>query len=255
MTKKGEDIKRRILNLLERNPNGLTVTSLQKLLKISRNTIYRYLEAISLEGLINQTDSKMWILKEPIKPHTIPGYQYQAVFEGLKRIGGAIWDIKTDEGKNQFKELGKSIYKDMKFPRIDIGELQRRAHRIAEIYDYSIRLVQEAGTVERFKIESKLTKDGFPDPVSRLAGIVTFEGGYIASQPVIGNGFAHYYILSGVLEVYANEVISKIYGGRTIVNVIKIDEEKQIVDLGLYVIFDKETPYIDPKTLQKRVLT
>ena len=45
-------------------------------------------------------------------------------------------------------------------------------------------------------------------------------------QPVRGNGFAHYYILAGEFEVFANEIISLLYGGRTIVKVLKKDERK-----------------------------
>ena len=254
-TKKGQKVVDKLIMLMERNPNGLNVTSLQKLINVSRNTIYRYLEQLQMEGRVIMQPDHLWILKEPSKAKTIFGHQYQAILHGLHKIAGAEWDIKTEDGQNKFKELGKAIYAEMKMPTMDVEEIRRHAHRSPEIFSYALRLIQESGTVEKFKLENKLNKEGFPDPVSRLAAIITFEGGYVASEPVTENGFAHYYILAGVFEVYANRIISQIYGGRTVVNVIKIDPENQIVDLGIYVIFDSKTPFIDPKTLQKRVFT
>ena len=63
------------------------------------------------------------------------------------------------------------------------------------------------------------------------------------SESVVGNGFAHYYIIAGLFEMWFENLIPPIYGGITIVDVIKIDRELQIVDLALYVIFDEKTPF------------
>jgi predicted DNA-binding transcriptional regulator len=248
MTKKGLHITERILYYLERNPDGLKIGTIQKLIDVSRNSVYRYLETLELRGLIAKLPSKLWILKSPIKPRTIPGYLYQEILQGLKEIGQETWDIETDEGKEKFKLLGKIISPHMKFPKINLDELRNRAHHQQEIIDYTIKIVKEATTVENFKFVMKLTQDGYPDPDTNLAALITFEGGYIASDPVSENGFAHYYILAGIFEEFANKIISAVYGGRTIVNIIKIDEENQIVDLGVYIRFNKKHPYIDFRT-------
>ena len=54
------------------------------------------------------------------------------------------------------------------------------------------------------------------------------------------------HFLSGLFERWFEKLIPPIYGGRTIVDVIKIDNDHQIVDLALYVIFDEKTPFIAP---------
>jgi len=248
-TRKGIIIQEKILYYLERNPDGLRIGVLQNLIEVSRNSIYRYLDILEMKGLIYKMSDKTWVLKEPLRPQTIPGYQYQAILEGIKDIGGSFWDIETTEGKKNFKELGKKIAPKMKLPDVDLDKLRQMAHYTPKILEYTQKLLQEMSTVERFNYESKLNDSGFPDPLTKLAGIITFEGGYIASDPVTANGFAHYYILAGAFEQVANKWISILYGGRTIVEVLKINEENQIVDLGVYTIFDKKTPYIDPRVI------
>ena len=121
-----------------------------------------------------------------------------------------------------------------------------------ELMEYSLKVLQEASTVEQFRLTTKLNKDGFPDPDTRLASVISFEGGYVASDPVLGNGFAHYYIIAGMIEAFTQKYICNIYGGRTRVDILKIEEDRQIVDLGVYMIFDSKTPYVDPKTGQWR---
>ena len=255
VTKKGQNVINQITQALEVNPAGLSITTLHSILRISRNTLYRYLNMLEEQNVLLLQENHLWKLKESSKAKTIFGHQYQAVFHGLSKIGGQEWDISTEIGQKHFKNLGKAIYDEMKIPKINAEELKKQSHHLQNLFQYAMRLIQEAGTVERFNIESKLDKEGFPDPETRLAAIVTFEGGYVASEPVRGNGFAHYYILAGEFEVFANEIISLLYGGRTIVKVLKKDEENQIVDLAIYVIFDAKTPYIDPKTGQKRVFS
>ena len=253
-TKKGQHIMDEVLKYLDRNPDGLKIGAIQKLVDVSRNSIYRYLEMLELQGLIYKTEELTWKLKEPIKPQTIPGYQYQAILQGLSNIGGSEWDIKTDKGRKRYKELGRFISPYMKIPQVDLEALKARAHHSKEITLYATKVLQEARTVEQFSMSLRFTDDGFPYPQTKLGSIITFEGGYIASDPVVGNVYAHYYILAGMFEAFAQRVIPPIYGGRPVVEILKIDEARQIVDLGLYIFFDKDNPFIDPKTGIKKVL-
>ena len=251
MTKKGEEIKEKVLYLLERNPDGLRIGSLQKLLDVSRNSVYRYLEVLQLSGLVQKNNDKTWQLKEPLKPQTILGYQYQAILQGLKEIGGAIWDINIPEGKENFKKIGRYVYPKLKIPEPNILRLKEQPHQLDEIIRYLLKLLKEASTVEKSRYISHLTGDGFPNPATHLAAIVEFEGGYVASDPVEDNGFGHYYIIAGITEAAISATITPIYGGRISVEVLKIDQERQMVDVGVYVFFDKKTPYIDPRSGQK----
>jgi DNA-binding HxlR family transcriptional regulator len=248
MTKKGEWIQDQIIHYLERNPDGLRVGKLKRLLDVSRNSIYRYLEELQMRGLIKKCEDNYWQLKEPIKPQTIFGFQYQAVLQGLKAIGGEEWSIDTVEGKNNFKELGRFLLPHMKLPDIDVDALKQQTHKMDDIITYLFNLVQEAITVENFTFHPKWNENGFPNPRTHLAALIEFSGGYVSSDPVVGNGFAHYYILAGMIEEAARQLIPKIYGGSVEVNVIKEDVERQLVDIGFYVIFDEKTPYIDPQT-------
>jgi len=245
MTKKGELIQEKILQILDRNPDGLRIGQLQKLLDVSRNSVYRYLDLLEMRGSICKQPDKSYILKERIRPQTIYGFQYQAILRGLKIVGGNKWDISKPEGKQSFKELGKFTYPMMKFPDLSKDDnFKKQSHHLSDIIETTLKVLQVTLPVETFKDDIRLDKKGFPDKLTNLAAIISFEGGYILSEDVIENGFAHYYIVAGLFERWFENLIPPIYGGRTIVDVIKIDEERQIIDLALYVIFDEKNPYI-----------
>lgn len=249
MTKKGELIKDHIVRLLERNPDGLRVGRLTELLDVSRNSVYRYLNILKEEGLICKLDTKLWVLTNPIKPQTILGYQYQALLQGLKQIGGEFWNIELEEGRHNFKELGKYISPKMKGTAIlDLEKLKQQNHHLQDIIAFGMKLIDETSSVENYNFHYKLDSNGFPLENTHLAGLVTFKGGYVQSAKVRGNGFAHYYIIAGIIEASFDRIIPEIYGGRVVVDLLKMDEVEQSVDIGLFVIFDKETPFIDPKT-------
>jgi hypothetical protein len=251
MTKKGEEIKEKILYLLERNPDGLRIGSLVKLIHVSRNSVYRYLEVLQLSGYIHKTSGKIWKLKNPLKPHTILGYQYQAILQGLKIVGGESWDITTMEGKENFKKIGRYVFPKLKIPDLNIEKLKAKSHQLEQVISHNLKLLREASTVEKARYISHLTDDGFPNPNTHLASIVEFEGGYVSSDPVKENGFGHYYIIAGIMEAAVDATIPPIYGGRVTCEVLKYDEDRQIVDIGVYVFFDKKNPYIDPHSGQK----
>jgi len=235
MTKKGENIQDKILRLLDRNPDGLRIGQLQKLLEVSRNSVYRYLDILEMNGSICKQSDKNYILKEPIRPQTIYGFQYQAILQGLQMVGGDKWDISSKEGKQTFKKLGKMTYPMMKFPDLSKNEtFKNQIHHLKEIVETTLKVL-------------RLDKDGFPEnKQTNLAAIISFEGGYVLSEKVKKNGFAHYYIMAGLFEMWFENLIPPLYGGRTIVDVFKTDEERQIVDLALYVIFDNEAPFTGP---------
>jgi len=253
MTKKGNQIESQIIRLLERNPDGLRIGRLTELMEVSRNSVYRYLSVLEFKKIAKRLpDSKLWVLTHPIQPQTILGYQYQALLQGLKKIGGDFWDINTNEGKLNFKELGRNIAPKMKGSTlVDLTQLKNKTHYLQDIIEFGMKLVDEASSVEKYRLEFKLDEQGFPNEFSNLAGVVTFSGGYIQSDKVMGNGFAHYYIIAGIIEASLERIIPEIYGGRVVVDIHKMDESSQMVDLGLYVIFDKETPFVDPQTLRK----
>jgi len=245
MTKKGESIQEKILQILDRNPDGLRIGQLQKLLEVSRNSVYRYLDLLEMRGTICKQPDKSYKLKERIRPQTIYGFQYQAILRGLKIVGGDKWDIAKPEGKQSFKELGKITYPMMKFPDLTKDDnFKKQSHHLSDIIETTLKVLQETLPVETFKDDIRLDKDGFPDKLTNLAAIISFEGGYVLSEDVTKNGFAHYYIVAGLFEKWFEELIPPIYGGRSIVDVIKIDEDRQIIDLALYVIFDEKNPYI-----------
>ena len=247
MTKKAEKIQEKILRILDRNPDGLRIGHLQKILDVSRNSVYRYLDLLEMKGSICKQPDKSYILKERIRPQTIFGFQYQAILQGLQMVGGDKWDISKPEGKQTFKELGKITYPKMKFPNLSKdADFKKQTHHLSDIIDKTLELLQETLPVEKFKKDLRLDKNGFPDKRTNLAAIISFEGGYVLSESVVGNGFAHYYIIAGLFEMWFEHLIPPIYGGRTIVDVIKIDNEHQIVDLALYAIFDEKTPFIEP---------
>ncbi|MHA1645933.1 MAG: hypothetical protein ACTSVL_00015 [Promethearchaeota archaeon] len=253
MTKKGEEIQEKILRILDRNPDGLRIGQLQKLLKVSilkvsRNSVYRYLDLLEMKGSICKQSDKTYALKERIRPQTIYGFQYQAILQGLQMVGGDKWDISTKEGKETFKKLGKLTYPMMKFPDLSKNEnFKNQIHHLKEIVETTLKVLEDTLPVERFTFDLRLDKDGFPEnKQTNLAAIISFEGGYVLSEKVKKNGFAHYYFISGLFERWFEKLIPPFYGGRTVVDVFKIDEDRQIIDLALYVIFDNEAPYKGP---------
>ena len=130
MTKKGKDIQEKILRILDRNPDGLRIGQLQRVLKekekldkVSRNSVYRYLDLLEMKGSVCKQPDKTYKLKERIRPQTIYGFQYQAILQGLRIVGGEKWDIKTKEGRDTFKKLGKITYPMMKFP--DLSKISK----------------------------------------------------------------------------------------------------------------------------------
>ena len=251
MTKKGEDIQEQLLHFLERNPDGLHVGALQKLIQVSRNSIYRYLEILTLRGKVKKLPDRTWQLIEPIRPQTIYGFQYQAVLQGFAEIDPDHWDIKTDLGRKNFKMLGEFIFPKMKLQPLNVTALKKQTHHMDDIIEYILKLVQEASTIEKFKWVLKLDKNGFPDAETHLAAILSFEGGFIKTDPVVGNGFAQYYIIAGLIQAAAEETITPIYGGRVIVKVLNVYEQHQLVELGVYLFFDRENPFIDPRYVKK----
>ena len=110
-----------------------------------------------------------------------------------------------------------------------------------------MKILKEASSFEKTHYFSKVDDEGFPDPLTNIIGIIQFEGGYVKSESVEGNGYSHYYIISGVIEAALEASFLPIFGGRVVVDVLKLDEERQLVDLGVYVFFDKKTPFTDPK--------
>ena len=66
MTKKGEQIQDKILRILDRNPAGLRIGQLQKILKVSRNSVYRYLEKKIYPGMAYNKETETY---EPQAPH------------------------------------------------------------------------------------------------------------------------------------------------------------------------------------------
>lgn len=253
MTKKGEKIESQIIRLLERNPDGLRIGRLTELMEVSRNSVYRYLHALEFKKIvIRLPETKLWALTHPIQSKTILGYQYQALLQGLRKIGGNFWDIDTDEGKIHFKELGRYISPKMKGSTlVDLAELKNKTHYLQDIIEFGMKLVDEASSVEQYRIEFKLDEQGYPTELTNLAGVITFSGGYVQSDKVKGNGFAHYYIIAGIIEASLDRVIPEIYGGRVVVDIHTMDDSDQRVDLGIYIIFDKETPFIDPQSRRK----
>ncbi|MHA1745930.1 MAG: helix-turn-helix domain-containing protein [Promethearchaeota archaeon] len=248
MTKKGEDIQEQLLHFLERNPDGLHVGALQKLIQVSRNSIYRYLDVLVYRGLVKKIkDERTWQLIEPIRPQTIYGFQYQAVLQGFAEIDPTHWDIKTDQGEKNFKLLGEYIFPKMKLQPLNVAVLKKQTHHMDDIIEYILKLVQEASTIEKFKWVLKLDKNGFPDAETSLAAILSFEGGFVETDPVVGNGFAQYYIIAGLIQAAAEKTITPIYGGRVVVDVLNYNEPHQLVNLGVYLFFNKENPFIDPR--------
>jgi predicted Zn-ribbon and HTH transcriptional regulator len=250
MTVKGKMIREKIKSILERNKDGITVMSLKEIIGVSRNSIYKYLTELENEKVIKKENNK-WFLSRPIKPKTIPGYQYQAILEGFKDVDPEHWDISTKTGRKNYIMVGHSIYDKLKYPEIDIERLKNKLHKFDEILEISQRMMKEAVTGETdVEIKTLISESGYPDPDNRLAALITFEGGYVASEPVKGNGFAHYYILAGVIEAFIEKIIISIYGGRCKVKVInkKFEDDNQSIDLGVFIIFDKKTPFIDPYT-------
>ena len=130
--------------------------------------------------------------------------------------------------------------------KLDLERLRQKTHYLQDIIEYGMKLVEEASSVEPFKTSFSLDDNGFPNENTNIAAIVSFHGGYVQTSKVKGNGFAHYYIIAGIIEANMEQIIPTIYGGRVVVDVIKMDEENQNVELGLFVYFDKETPFIDP---------
>ncbi|WP_457558523.1 helix-turn-helix domain-containing protein [Candidatus Harpocratesius sp.] len=252
MTKKGEQIQSQILRFLERNPDGLRIGQLTELLGVSRNSVYRYLDILVENDLVRKQSNKLWVLTTPLKPQTILGYQYQALLQGLCHIGGNLWDIKTEIGRSNFKELGKWISPRMKeSTKLDLEELKQKTHFLQDILEFGMKLVDEASSVEQFTTSFSLDANGFPNENTNLAAVVSFQGGYVQTSKVQGNGFAHYYIIAGIIERSMEQIIPAIYGGRVYVDILNMDEENQHVELGLYVIFDKITPFIDPYTKRR----
>ena len=57
--------------------------------------------------------------------------------------------------------------------------------------------------------------------------------------------------MAGIIEAAVDATVTPIYGGRVTAKVLTTDEDNQIVDIAVYVFFDRKTPYIDPHSGQK----
>ncbi len=110
MTKK--ETMKGILELLEKEKIGITVTRLSKKLDVSRPTIYKYLEILSKKGKVMELDlggSKCWALRSsnsPEKLSIIKPYHYI--------VNGILTEIEKEyvpniDWKNFGKHLARSI--------------------------------------------------------------------------------------------------------------------------------------------------
>ncbi len=146
---KNRDYKLEILNELDESPLGLTITEISTKTNIQRNTVSKYVIVLEAEGLVNKKEvsrAKLFFSKKrKYLPRKVVSSFIKALFIALKD--------KIPDREEDFKEIGRAILDNFKFPlgeeiinqfeslRKDYG-IQAKLKFFQEFYD-SFDLVQD----------------------------------------------------------------------------------------------------------------
>jgi DNA-binding MarR family transcriptional regulator len=112
------DYKQEILNVLEDNPFGLTITEISDKTSFHRNTVSKYVNILEAESLLNKkkiSAARLYFSKKRKK------LRKNLVVNFIQALLGAIKEKFPDE-KEAIKEIGRKIPLDFDFP---IGNLYR----------------------------------------------------------------------------------------------------------------------------------
>ncbi|WP_371802300.1 hypothetical protein [Candidatus Lokiarchaeum ossiferum] len=250
-TPKGLLIREKILSTLNRNPDGLKFANLNNNIPCSRNTLYKYLNQLELEKVIERSPDKIYSIHHNRLRSRVSGHQYQAILQGIAKIGGENWNIQTIEGQNKYKQLGKAIFPKLKHYYTNLNELSLNTLHKKDLFIYIRQLLGELKCLEEYHLESKIdSKTGFPDPYTQLVATISLQGTYLGEEVINGNGYAHYFIQAGIFESFLDYFVTPLYGGKGICDIIDINSSNSTIRFGLYVIFDDITPYHDPQTIR-----
>jgi DNA-binding transcriptional ArsR family regulator len=155
------DFKLQILDELDESPLGLTITEISAKTGIHRNTVSKYVIVLEAEGLVNKKEvsrSKLFFSKKrKYLPRKLVGSFMKALFSALKD--------KVPDRKEDFKEIGRAILENFKFPlgeeivneferlRTDYGP-QAKLQFFQEFYD-SFDLFQDNPDVLIIELQEK----------------------------------------------------------------------------------------------------
>ena len=220
---KSRNFKKEILNYLNNNPSGSTITDIANKIETTRITVSKYILGLETEGKVFSQTIGVYKLYFSAERTFFPKDTIISYYIGL--LSGFNKEIANN---NKFKEIGINIAKFMEFPFISQIPKDVLPMKGSSCHDF----LTYFGVLYHY-VDFLHEKTNFPEvriideskkAILQFKNLQTFEKSDLFS--------VHYYIMSGLVEV----VISKILKTKTICKVESIDPEKRKLEISIEVI-------------------
>ncbi len=195
------DYMKIILECLEINTAGLTITDIAKKTDISRNTIYRYIDILEEKDLVFKKKVGAYHLyftkeREILKKDLIYGF-----YKGLL----SVFKENNPNKENLYKEIGKSLAKYVPASLWAIGsKLQKRLKQFSNEF-----LLKTVGKFLQYLDPLKLNLTLKEIEMSENNNSVQYHFINIESAKNDPEFINHYYLLVGFVEVKLGEICGK----------------------------------------------
>lgn len=217
------NFKEEILEYIQNNPTGLTITDIAKGINSTRITVSKYVSTLEAEKKITYTRIGAYKLYYCVKRTVIPVKIASSFYIGF------LSSLKKEfSNKEKFKEFGTNIANFMEFPygsKAPENVKPTRKGNTKKFLDYISKLFPYIDFIHEHKldVETSINDDG-NKATYYLKNIELLE---------ISKDFdVHFYIESGVIEASISKVINR----KCICNVEKIDITNKSVILTIEII-------------------
>lgn len=222
-----DEIKRKIIRLLESNNTGLTGNEISKRAGINRVTMTKYLDILDTMGLIKKKmigNVNIWVLENGVESLTLP-IDYLEIQQILMNL------ILTNKRAETINFINNILHSDIKYEKLVLDILIPISNTIGDLYNRG-----RIGKTEKIVL------------MTHLIDITNFVGSFFKNNKLNQEIFVIIISdnLDNVIEAKILSTLFQLYGGETII----IDHVTEYIDPFFDIDFQK---YMR-KTLNKKDL-
>lgn len=222
-----DEIKRKIIRLLESNNTGLTGNEISKRAGINRVTMTKYLDILDTMGLIKKKmigNVNIWVLENGVESLTLP-IDYLEIQQILMNL------ILTNKRVETTNFINNILHSDIKYEKLVLDILIPISNTIGDLYNRG-----RIGKTEKIVL------------MTHLIDITNFVGSFFKNNKLNQEIFVIIISdnLDNVIEAKILSTLFQVYGGETII----IDHVTEYIDPFFDIDFQK---YMR-KTLNKKDL-
>lgn len=222
-----DEIKRKIIRLLESNNTGLTGNEISKRAGINRVTMTKYLDILDTMGLIKKKmigNVNIWVLENGVESLTLP-IDYLEIQQILMNL------ILTNKRAETTNFINNILHSDIKYEKLVLDILIPISNTIGDLYNRG-----RIGKTEKIVL------------MTHLIDITNFVGSFFKNNKLNQEIFVIIISdnLDNVIEAKILSTLFQLYGGETII----IDHVTEYIDPFFDIDFQK---YMR-KTLNKKDL-